>query len=310
MKILCICLSSTLQRTITFDSLKLEHVNRSKYYRLDASGKAVNSARVLEQLEPGCSTVVCPLGEKNLSAFTEAAERDKLNMLYATIPGQTRECWTLLDRTAGTTTELVVGEPLLESADELKAVAAAEIKILKIINDMLPQVDAVLLAGSRPKIWSDDLYATISGMTRDAGKIFLADYIGQDMTKTLTASVPDIIKINEEEFRATFREMADQPLQKAITEKSLQLDNIIIVTRGTESTYAADRGQFSECPSEKVTALNTTACGDSFNAGFLYEYLKNRDQSGTAAEKLAAALQKGTWCAARNAENEAPGTLR
>ena len=270
MKILCICLSSTLQRTITFESLKMEHVNRSKHYRLDASGKAVNSARVLEQLEPGCSTVVCPLGEKNLSAFTEAAERDKLNILYATIPGQTRECWTLLDRTAGTTTELVVGEPLLEGADELKAVAAAEIKILKIINDMLPQVDAVLLAGSRPKIWSDDLYATIAGMTRDAGKTFLADYIGQDMTKTLAASVPDIIKINEEEFRATFPEMADQPLQKAITEKSRQLDNIIIVTRGTESTYAADRGQFSECPSEKVIALNTTAGGDAFNAGFIY----------------------------------------
>ena len=242
------------------------------------------------------------MGEKNLSAFTEAAERDKLNILYTTIPGQTRECWTLLDRTAGTTTELVVGEPLLESEGDLKAVAAAEIKILKIINDMLPQVDAVLLAGSRPKIWSDDLYATISGMTRDAGKIFLADYIGQDMTKTLAASVPDIIKINEEEFRATFPEMVDQTLQKAITEKSRELENIIVITRGTESTYAAARGQFSECPSEKVTALNTTACGDSFNAGFLYEYLKSKD--------LAAALKKGTWCAARNAELETPGAIR
>ena len=159
----------------------------------------------------------------------------------------------------------------------------------------------MLLAGSRPKIWNDDLYATISGMTRDAGKIFLADYIGQDMTKTLAASVPDIIKINEEEFRATFPEMADQPLQKAITEKSRELENIIVITRGTESTYAAARGQFSECHSEKVAALNTTACGDSFNAGFLYEYLKSKD--------LAAALKKGTWCAARNAENEAPGSI-
>ncbi len=301
MKILCICLSSTLQRTISFDSLKLEHVNRSKYYRLDASGKAVNSARVLEQLEEGCSTVVCPLGEKNLSAFTEAAERDNLNILYATIPGQTRECWTLLDRTAGTTTELVVSEPLLESDDELKAVASAEIKLLKYINDVLPEVDAVLLAGSRPKIWSHDLYATLCGMTHDNGKIFLADYIGEDMKKTLATSIPDIIKINEEEFRATFPEMADQPLQKAITEKSRELENIIVITRGTESTYAAARGQFSECPSEKVAALNTTACGDSFNAGFLYEYLKSKD--------LAAALKKGTWCAARNAENEAPGSI-
>ena len=119
-KILCICLSSTIQRTISFDSLTLTKVNRSKKYRQDASGKAVNSARVLTQLEEGCATVVCPLGEKNLKTFTDDAARDKLNLLYTTIPGATRECWTLLDRTAGTTTELVVGEPVLENAQSNK----------------------------------------------------------------------------------------------------------------------------------------------------------------------------------------------
>ena len=301
MKILCICLSSTLQRTISFKELNLTQVNRSQYYRLDASGKAVNSARVLTQLEKGSAIVVCPLGEKNLSAFTDAAARDQLDLCYVTIPGNTRECWTLLDRTAGTTTELVVSEALLESDEDKKAAAAAEIKMLKFINDALPQVDAVLLAGSRPKIWSEDLYATISGMARDAGKLFLADYTGEDMTKTLASAIPDIIKINEEEFRATFPELNDKPLDQAITEKSRQLNNIIVITRGTESTYAAAQGLFHECPSEKVAALNTTACGDSFNAGFIYEYVRTGD--------LAAALQKGTWCAARNAENEAPGTL-
>ena len=295
-------MSSTIQRTISFDSLELAKVNRSKHYRQDASGKAVNSARVLEQLEAGCSTVVCPLGEKNLTAFTEPAALDKLNLLYTTIPGLTRECWTLLDRTAGTTTELVVSEPVLESPEELKAVSAAEIKILKVINDILSEVDAVLLAGSRPKIWSEDLYATIAGMTHDAGKVFLADFIGPDLQKTLAAAVPDIIKINEEEFRATFPELKDQSLQNAITEKSRELNNIIVVTRGADSTCAASCGQFFECPSEKITALNTIACGDSFNAGFLYEYLL----SGS----LDKALQKGTWCAARNAELETPGAIR
>ena len=301
MKILCICMSSTIQRTISFKELKLTEVNRSQHYRVDASGKAVNSARVLTQLQEDCAVSICPLGEKNLQAFTEPAERDKLNILFATIPGNTRECWTLLDTSAGTTTELVVGEPLLEGDEDKKAVAAAEIKILKMINELLPQVDAVLLAGSRPAIWSEDLYATIAGMSRDAGKLFLADYVGQDMTKTLASAIPDIIKINEEEFRRTFPEQEKQPLEQAITQKSKELNNIVVVTRGTEPTFAAARGQFTACPTEKVTALNTTACGDSFNAGFLYEYLQTRD--------LSAALKKGTWCAARNAEHEAPGTL-
>ncbi len=301
-KILCICMSSTIQRTVSFDSLELAKVNRSKHYRQDASGKAVNSARVLEQLEEGCSTVVCPLGEKNLAAFTEPAAADKLNLLYTTIPGLTRECWTLLDRTAGTTTELVVGEPLLEAEEDKKAVAAAEIKILKVINDILSRVDAVLLAGSRPKIWSEDLYATIAGMTHDEGKIFLADYIGEDLKKTLASAVPQIIKINEEEFRASFPELNAKSLQEAISEKSRELGNIIVVTRGAESTLAAAGGQFSECPAEKITPLNTIACGDSFNAGFLYEYLQSGD--------LSKALKKGTWCAARNAELETPGAIR
>ena len=225
-------------------------------------------------------------------------------MPYVTIPGNTRECWTLLDRTAGTTTELVVSEPLLESQEDKKAVAAAEIKILKFINDALPQVDAVLLAGSRPKIWSDDLYPTIAGMTHDAGKLFLADYIGEDMKRTLETpgSLPDIIKINEEEFRATFPEYQELSLKDAICKKSGELSNIIVITRGKDSTYAGARGDFYECPTEVVTPLNTTACGDSFNAGFIYEFVKTRD--------LEASLKKGTWCAARNAELECPGAIR
>ncbi len=301
-KILCVCLSSTLQRTISFSQLKLTKVNRSEHYRQDASGKAVNSARVLTQLEKGSATVICPLGEKNLSAFLDAAKRDELNLMYVTIPGNTRECWTLLDKSAKTTTELVVSEPVLETDEDKKLVANAEIKILKTINEMLNEVDAVLLAGSRPNIWSQDLYATIAGMTHDAKKIFLADYIGSDLQKTLAAAIPDIIKINEEEFRHSFPELSDQPLEEAVAQTSRNLNNIVIVTRGTEPTYAAARGKFTACPTESVAALNTTACGDSFNAGFLYEYLRSGN--------LKAALKKGTWCAARNAELEAPGAIR
>lgn len=296
-KILCICLSSTLQRTITFENLNLTQVNRSEKYRQDASGKAVNSARVINQLEENSAITVCPVGKNNHQLFEELAQRDNLPLRTVSIPGFTRECWTLLDRTAGTTTELVVGEPVLERNAEIQN---AEVKLLKLINEAFEEVDGVLLAGSRPGIWSDDLYATIAGMAKDAGKIFLADYIGADMAATLKATVPEIIIINDEEFVKTFGKTDD--LKAAITAKSAELKNIIIVTRGVDSTYAAKNGQFTECPTEKIKPVNTTACGDSFNAGFLYEYLNSGD--------FDKALQKGTWCAARNAELECPGAIR
>ena len=50
-RFLAICLSSTIQRTVVFENLALENVNRSKKYRMDASGQAVNSARILNELE-------------------------------------------------------------------------------------------------------------------------------------------------------------------------------------------------------------------------------------------------------------------
>ena len=296
-KILCIVLSTTLQRTVTFENLALTQVNRSKKYRQDASGKAVNSARVINQLEKNCALTICPVGKNNQQLFEELAKCDNLPVQTVTIPGFTRECWTLLDRANGTTTELVVSEPVLERNTEIEA---AEIKLLKLISNAFEQVDGVLLAGSRPEIWSNDLYAAIAGMAKDAGKTFLADYIGADMKATLKAAIPDIIKINNEEFITTFGTNGD--LKNAVTAKSKELQNIIIVTRGTDSTYAAFKGQFIECPTEKINPVNTTACGDSFNAGFLYAYLNTGN--------FESALKKGTWCAARNAELECPGAIR
>lgn len=302
-KFFCICFSSTLQRTISFDSLKLEHVNRSKTYRLDASGKAVNSARILEQLEHNCVKTFSPLGTENAKEFIQLAKKDNLNLVSTKIPGKTRQCWTLLDTSAHSTTELVVGEPVFETDCKFQKIQS------KLKNSLLPdnikKADAVLLAGSRPGIWDSDFYPILAKTAVDAGKIFLADYIGEDLLNTLKITTPTIIKINDEEFCKTFGlnfPVSDEELKEAIITKSQELKNIIVVTRGTDPTFAAENGNFAQCPTEKIIPVNTTACGDSFNAGFLYEY--------THSKNFENALKKGTWCAARNAEHECPGTIK
>lgn len=309
-KILCICFSATYQRSILFDQVQLEKVNRTDNYGLYASGKAVNSARILAQLEEGCAVTICPLGKENAEDFVKLCEKDKLNLFYVPVPGKIRECWTLLDKKAATTTELVVNEKPSENQDD----GNAEIKLLKLINEKLPEVDGVILAGSRQGKWSSDIYPTIAGMSEDAGKIFLADYLGNDLVQTIKTCPSAIIKINDEEFAKTFMTaeafakwdsetaaVKESSLKELLIQKSKEIPNLLIITRGTEPTFAAKDGKFSECATEKLTPVNTTACGDSFNAGFLYEYLKEKD-----VEK---ALAKGTWCAARNAENMAPGSI-
>ncbi len=295
----CICLSATIQKTIQFKNLHLESVNRSENYIKDASGKAINSARVLNQLEPDSATAVCPLGKQNAHEFAELAKKDGINLAAVKIPGFTRECLTLLDTEKHSTTELVVSEPKLQ--DDF---SAAEEELLFLANKEIEQAQAVILAGSRPEIWSTELYPLIAKIAKSAGKIFLADYCGKDLTETLEICAPDIIKINEEEFSKTFRLPAfynETGLKEFISLKSKELNNIIIVTRGTKPTFAAQKGILTEFPAEKIVPVNTTACGDSFNAGFIHEYLKTND--------FQSALAKGTWCAARNAENLRPGSI-
>lgn len=355
--IVTLCLSAGIQKTITFDSLKPGAVNRSRSYIYDAAGKAVNSARVLVQLQeledsaafecapdnkasgafkapaaPDDITLICPLGKKNADFFLQLAARDGLNPETVLIPGYTRECCTLLDEAAGEVTELVVEEPAPEgdapvsdllftlrtalarasafsgredSASACQASSADKASGTFKTAGALPRT-ALLFAGSRPAFWPQDVIQQIALAAKKAGALFMADFRGNDLLSLLDASAtpaltPDIIKINEAEFRETFMR-APGELAAAICEKSRELGNIIVVTRGADSTLAADRGTLYECASEKVRAVNTIGCGDSFNAGFLYEYMTSGN--------VEMALKKGTWCAARNAERLSPGTIR
>ena len=302
MKILCVCLSATIQRTVQFESFSLGGVNRTQSWREDASGKALNAARVLNQIEPGCSVALCPVGNSNADHFMVLASRDNdlfVHPIY--ISGNTRECWTILDTEKGTTTEVIPDE----AADFAHiAGAEAELDLIETIRENIANYDALLFAGSRPVAWSANICSRICEVAHKAGKIVLADFKGKDLISTLKFCIPQIIKINEEEFIQTFSEtlLSEEELANEISKKSKELKNIIVVTRGEKDSLAAENGKSFRIASEKVKVLNATGCGDAFAAGFLHEYLSSKD-----VEK---ALREGTRIAARNAQSLIPGSLR
>lgn len=305
MRILCVCLSATIQRTICFDSLTPGAVNRSQNWREDASGKAVNAARVLNQLEPGSAVALCPVGNANAERFLKLASAD--SDLYITpicIEGNTRECWTLLNARQGTTTEIISDEA--HNPAHI-AGAEAELRLLESVRDYMASFDALLLAGSRPAAWSANICARICDAAHKAGKLILADFTGDDLLGTLKVCTPDIIKINEEEFRRTFAIAGneEEELSAEITKKSAALHNSIVVTRGKKETLAAHDGSFVRVPAEIVAPVNTTACGDSFSAGFLHEILRG----GDSASAFESALRAGTHAAALNAQTLVPGSI-
>ncbi len=304
-KILAVGLSSTIQKTIVVPGFTLDRVNRATEYLLDASGKAVNAARVLNQLEEGCVSCVSPLGEENALLFLDLASRDRLPVDWVTVPGRTRYCYTCVDPGAGTTTELVVDEPVDRGAAAVERFASAADETLSATARLLPGVDALLFAGSRPKAWPDDTVARICGLAKDAGKTLVADFHGRDLALTLERCVPDVIKINEEEFCSTFGypyPLGADELRGRIAEKSAEYANAIVITRGSKDTYAGYLGVSFTHSVKAVKAVNATGCGDSFTAGFLHSWLAVRD--------MEAALETGSRCATRNALNLRCGSIR
>ncbi len=298
-RIIAVGLSATLQKTIVFKELKIDGVNRSKGYRIDASGKAVNAARVLNQLEPGIVVNVCPLGEESAGLFLDLARRDGLAFDWIPVPGSVRCCYTLLEPGSGRATELVVGEP----AGKTDFADASE-KLLALLAKHLQGADALLLAGSRPAGYPEDICARICKLASDCGCIVMADFHGRDLETSLQRSIPAIIKINEEEFCGTFGlefPLGEEKITKELAQRSGELGNTIVVTRGSQDTYAATKGKGFHQGVQAVAALNAIGCGDSFAAGFLYTWLEGGDTK--------AALEKGSWCAARNALNLRPGSI-
>jgi len=303
-RIVAVGLSSTLQKTIVFPGFALDSVNRAAEYRIDASGKAVNAARVLNQLDKGCVTSLSPLGSENASLFLELAAQDALDVAWVPVPGRTRYCYTCVDPLAGTTTELVVDEPVDTGEAAAQGFAAAAVSMEKTLRERLAGADALLFAGSRPKAWPVDMSARLCALGKAMGKVVMADFHGPDLKLTLERCVPDVIKINEMEFCGTFGyayPLDPGDLRKRVAEKSAELGNAIVITRGSRDTYAAHLGVGFVGPVNAVKALNATGCGDSFTAGFLHAWLESRDMD--------AALAKGSWCAVRNALNLRVGSV-
>ena len=63
MKILCICLSTTIQRTLQFNNFVKDSVNRSESFVENASGKALNTARILRKSK---ATMTAAFGAKTV----------------------------------------------------------------------------------------------------------------------------------------------------------------------------------------------------------------------------------------------------
>jgi len=204
---------------------------------------------------------------------------------FLKVAARTRQCITLLDQSAGTTTELV---------EESQPVAAADYEaLLDIIRRRVPGCRAVVMSGTITPGGPADLYSTCTNLARTAGVLAVVDAQGPALLEALKAG-PGLVKPNRSELAATLgRELTDEAaVCSAMQEFCERGAQRVVVTAGRAPTLAYDGRTFWRIQAPEIEAVNPIGSGDAFTAGLVWRLLRG--------ESLGEACR---WAAAVGAAN-------
>ena len=296
--ILSVCLNPTFQSTMLFDSFSLGEVNRAALHYLDASGKGMNTARILTQLKEKAA-LLTHLGGERKEEMLALCKRDKVEILYADSYSEMRTCTTIISK--GVCTELVQ-EPY--PVDPL-----TEQTVRTLFTENLIHTQAVIICGTRAPGYSKNLYSDFVAEAKHAEKFVLLDLKGDDLLTSLPFH-PDVIKPNLSEFMQTFfgetiSENEDTTtllgkVQSKMEELHHRFGCSIVLSRGKQDLWIFD-GTFASIPIEQGPVVNTIGCGDTLSAVLTRELLH--------AQTLQQATITATKYATMNVKSIHPGSI-
>jgi 1-phosphofructokinase/tagatose 6-phosphate kinase len=298
---LAVCMNPTLQKTLVFSGLVPDSVNRTGEYRLDASGKGVNVCRVLTQLgKEACH--LTQLGGTLRPLFLELCEKDGLRIEWVESFSPIRFCYTLIDKKQKTVTELI--------EESEKVGTHTEELLFETFSKLIPAYSALIISGTKAKGFSDNLIPEMAIKARAQGCRIILDVRGLDLLNSLSVG-PNLVKPNLYEFISTFAPEMLSEKNAGIVKKKVgeiwadlyeKYQCALVLTRGAEPIWYAEKGELAEYAFESVEPLNTTGSGDAFTAG-----LASALEEGAS---LADAVAEGARCGALNAVLLTPGVIR
>ena len=246
-----------VQRSMTFDRLTIDAVNRTATVRQYASGKAVNAARVLHTL--GRPTLAMGFAGGLTGQFMLADLKSAgIASDFIPVDPPTRTCVTLIDQSNRQVTELVeesIGLPLAVYDDLLGRFTRA-----------IQSAVGCVISGSLPPGAPADFYARC--VKAAEGKFVILDAAGLPLTAAL-ATGPTIVKPNRQELSATvgLPIHSDADIKRAIEHLAGRGPKWVAVTDGANPTVVSDGKKFWSVSSPKVALVSPIGSGDSFAAG-------------------------------------------
>lgn len=293
--VLCLGLTPVLQRTLLFDGLEIDEVNRAGRVVESAAGKALNTARALVTLGTPAETAGFNGGEtgRRVTAYlkTYGVATDALTAMKA----PTRICSTLIDQTAGTVTELVEEAP-----------APGPAAVRRFVRENLRRAsDAAMLviSGTLPPFAGDDFYVRFVRAAGAAGVPVVIDSHRTALIDVLFER-PLLAKLNVRELATTLQDTIRNERQILRGMRDL-LDmgaqNVFVTWGGKAAYLLTPRGAWRFTPPELRGRVNPIGSGDCTTAGVAHALLHGHT--------MAAAVRYGLACGSANVESLTPADL-
>jgi tagatose 6-phosphate kinase len=293
--ILCLGTTPTLQRTMLFERLELDRVNRTGEVREYASGKSINVVKVLRTLgnaPMGTGFVGGPRGTK----IRDHLDREGIPHAFVDVPGETRLCTTLIERATGAVTELV------EEAAPVQPDDWAE--LARKLEKLLPLASTWVFSGSLAPGAPPDFYTGFLARFRGKNPQVVIDASGEPLREALRQ--PGVVaKCNREEFETTLGErFPDEASLRGAMERAAPHGGALVITLGDDGAIAHELGRFWRVRVPAVKTISAVGSGDAFAAGLASARYRRSSIDPPEALALAAA------CGAANAMTPDSGWVR
>ena len=291
-KILCLGLTPALQRTLLFDTLAINEVNRAKVVIESAAGKALNTARALSVLSMPVQVAGLNGGAtgRKIDAFLKAY---RVTSAQTSMKPNTRICTTLLDQLRGTITELVEEAP--------NPGAAALKRFLRDNLERIADASALVISGTLPPFVEEAFYVPFVREAHKHGTPVIIDSHKAPLLHVLSEK-PLLAKLNQHELAITFKcEITnEQQLLSCMNELIARGAQNVVITQGAKPTYlmTSHGKHWRLTPPILDQLINPIGSGDCTTAGIVFKLLKRRP--------LPEAIAFGLACGTANATTQTP----
>ncbi|CAG9575270.1 tagatose-6-phosphate kinase-like protein [Leishmania major strain Friedlin] len=257
------------QKTLAFDELRVDEVNRAATVHSYTGGKGTNFCRAsacCKESPHFCRTTLHTfVGGKTGERVIDLLHQEGIAVYPVTVPAETRTCITCLDTQNSTMTELI--EPSAAVPDD--AAKDMDRALLK----ALEHAGGMAIMGSLPDGSSPDLYTRWTEMAAAAQKPVLIDAVKGIEASLKVPGVHSILKVNMRELN----KLTGQSTPESAFEYAMQMwtVRVLAVTDGPRSAYIQERGQpLQVVHIPKVDGVvSPLGAGDTADAIFLAKYI-------------------------------------